>query len=886
MPKTISKDELESILTIVARSPDGLRLDEIQQQLPQALQLRTLQRRMATLCATGQLIATGSARATRYHYVAATGSTATPSQDQPVASFPSVVPLPIPAASEPVAPKPAIDIPSAEIPTAVVSQGVSQTAAWVPAPPDDSLQAGVIRPTQASAGTEQPWPSHAAGVRKPNSDTTVPPGVRPDTSATLIDSPGSGENASETGPEQEIERPVGKPKALAQVLRARLKNILPPLRWPGKRQVTAPHTTSVARGLVQNLQKTWQDSAPLSLLKIRARHPQAAGSDPLPGSESRRDSEEWPAGHIPQKTNEREEGRSPDTGAKVQAGASSSGADALRPADDAASGTTAEGQPKAGESAHTKRAAAVPVAGLGWWNFYFLAKLLMYWKGFIGFHPLENLAFGAVLLLPLRTRLGWRMRFWLALPVSVGLLYHDSWLPPVARIFAQAGALAKFDLAYLVELLGRFINPHMVALLTLLWVVYWILSQWFRLGLLVMCTLVGLNAVSGHSRPQPEASAESLSATDRSGAPASSATNAAQGPAAQLQAFYAREAQRRATWGPPAPGASAFDIIFIHICSLSWDDVKAVGEDVHPLWKKFDLLFNQFNSAASYSGPAAIRLLRSPCGQETATALYSSAAEECYLMGDLKRFGFDLSLAMNHDGHFEDFLKSVQNQEIGLRPQPLDGVTVAQHAFDDSPIFDDGMVLKRWLELRKQNPAARVALYYNTISLHDGNKMVGNADIDSIKTYKTRLARLLDQVSAFMDELEASNRRTILVFIPEHGAAFRGDKMQIAGLREIPSPTITLVPVGIKVIGAGLNRAGNAMTISEPSSYLALAQVLGGFLQKSPFDGASYLPSDYADGLPVTPFVAENGDTIVMRASSGYLLRQDANSDWTPYDPG
>ena len=46
-----------------------------------------------------------------------------------------------------------------------------------------------------------------------------------------------------------------------------------------------------------------------------------------------------------------------------------------------------------------------------------------------------------------------------------------------------------------------------------------------------------------------------------------------------------------------------------------------------------------------------------------------------------------------------------------------------------------------------------------------------------------------------MGELEASGRRAVVVLVPEHGAALRGDSAQIAGLREIPTPAITLVPV-------------------------------------------------------------------------------------------
>ncbi len=60
--------------------------------------------------------------------------------------------------------------------------------------------------------------------------------------------------------------------------------------------------------------------------------------------------------------------------------------------------------------------------------------------------------------------------------------------------------------------------------------------------------------------------------------------------------------------------AQPFDVLIINICSLSWSDIEAVGLMDHPLWKHFDLLFKNFNSATSYSGPAAARLLRASCG--------------------------------------------------------------------------------------------------------------------------------------------------------------------------------------------------------------------------------------------------------------------------------
>ncbi|MDI5677545.1 cellulose biosynthesis protein BcsG, partial [Salmonella enterica subsp. enterica serovar Anatum] len=48
----------------------------------------------------------------------------------------------------------------------------------------------------------------------------------------------------------------------------------------------------------------------------------------------------------------------------------------------------------------------------------------------------------------------------------------------------------------------------------------------------------------------------------------------------------------------------------VEIAQMFPADVEAAGLMSHPLWSHFDILFKHFNSGTSYSGPAAIRLLR------------------------------------------------------------------------------------------------------------------------------------------------------------------------------------------------------------------------------------------------------------------------------------
>jgi len=520
----------------------------------------------------------------------------------------------------------------------------------------------------------------------------------------------------------------------------------------------------------------------------------------------------------------------------------------------------------------------LPAPGLGVWNLYFLAKFALAWKELTGFHPLENLAFALVLLLPLPSPAWRRARLAVAIPFGIALLYYDSWLPSFSRVLSQASLISNFSLSYLIELGGRFVSAPVVALLIIVAAAYLILERWLRFSVLVTGALLAL--VLGGSPFGPSAATDPVRA---GGAAAGAAGN---DPEAALREFFAREAGRSVTMPRPAAGDAPFDVMFIHICSLSWDDLQAMGLENHPLLQRFDFLLTRFNSAATYSGPAAIRIQRATCGQEAHEKLYAPAPSNCYLMENLREAGFEPALVLNHDGHFDNFLKFVQAQDSArLEPLPLAGARVAQYSFDESPIYDDVDVLGRWLDARAKAPAQRMAVYYNTISLHDGNRMSGEkGQPGSLETYRPRLAKLLDDIDGFLQSLEKSGRRAVVAVIPEHGAAVRGDRMQIAGLREIPSPAITLVPVGIKVVGPQVHRNGASARIDEPTSYLAVSEIVARMLARTPYAAGGFAATDYVGELPATAFVAQNEDTTIIESGGSYLLSR-AKEGWTNYKP-
>lgn len=288
---------------------------------------------------------------------------------------------------------------------------------------------------------------------------------------------------------------------------------------------------------------------------------------------------------------------------------------------------------------------------MGYWSIYFIAKLGLFYSGFIGFHWLPNLAFAITLALPLAATRYRLIRSVLAIPVGIALLYHDSWLPPISRILSQKDALTGFDTEYLLELLGRFVNLWVLAALGLLLVVYLLLHRRLRfatlafLGILSapIAGLQGTNVVQlVSSRPALEDGNVAIAQIK-------------QEPTAQLEAFYAAEQSKRVSFPSIADSAAPFDVVFLHVCSLSWDDMDYVGENNSTLLNHFDVVFRRFNTAASYSGPAVLRLVRSNCGQLSHRKLYEAGASQCNLFRNFEAAGFEVRGLLNHDGHFDQF---------------------------------------------------------------------------------------------------------------------------------------------------------------------------------------------------------------------------------------
>ncbi len=528
--------------------------------------------------------------------------------------------------------------------------------------------------------------------------------------------------------------------------------------------------------------------------------------------------------------------------------------------------------------------------GLGGWNFYFLIKFALLWYGYLNFHALSNLVFLAWLLIPLPGARLHRLRQWISLPMGFALFWHDTWLPGLNSIMSQGSQLAGFSPSYLLDLANRFINWEMIGAGFVLLVLYLFVAQWIRVTVLVSLMLIWLNVLTlaGPAMNLLPSSAATptvkLNATPAAKAPDGLdqfAPPTSANLTAWLNRFYDAERQRSTHFPDALPADSQpFDILVINICSLSWSDLNVAQLRNHPLWQHFDILLNNYNSATGYSGPAGIRLLRASCGQSSHSDLYKATDQRCYLFDNLARLGFRQQLMMDHTGVFGNYLKELR--EEGNLQAPLmsqAGIAPEVTSFDGSPVFNDAQLMQRWLDDRSKSSDARSATFYNLIPLHDGTRELGST---RSADWQPRAKVLFDQLDAFLTNLEKSGRRVMVLVVPEHGAALQGDKMQMSGLRDIPSPDITHVPVGIKFVGMKAPHQGQPLSVETPTSLLAISEIVSRVVDGQVFNAPNVNMSVLTDNLPQSPVVSENDNAVVVMYQGKPWIRLNGG-DWVAY---
>lgn len=512
---------------------------------------------------------------------------------------------------------------------------------------------------------------------------------------------------------------------------------------------------------------------------------------------------------------------------------------------------------------------------LGIWNLYFILKLYLFYTGSINFHFLENFAFLLFLVAPFRTNFLYKLRQLIVIPVGIALFYYDTWLPSFMKMAGQLANMASFDLSYLTELALRFINFELVAALVVGLFTYHYLKNWIKFTSITVVLFIYFS-VNQYYQSVPKSSAEVVNSK---GKVKNTVKSSKETPDEQLSEFYQTESQRVVSYDDLTIN-QPFELLFLNVCSLSWEDLQYTGLENHVLFEKFDVMFQQFNTATSYSGPAAIRLLRASCGQTSHSKLYSAADNQCYLFNNLAKLGFGHELLMNHDGKFDNFEQYIRQDGAWNVPNQLDVQTpLIQKSFDGSPIYSDRYLFDQWLSKKSDTSNAT---FYNTVSLHDGNKILGNqSKLNSLENYHPRLLTLLNDINYLFEKIEQSGRKVMVVLVPEHGAGIKGDKLQLSGMREFPSYNVTHVPVGVRLFGA-TKPHGQTINVNYPTSHLAISKLVQQVIDKDIFGEPTASLSDIVKSLPETDFVSENDSATVIQNNGSYKMKV-GNEDWIQY---
>ena len=533
------------------------------------------------------------------------------------------------------------------------------------------------------------------------------------------------------------------------------------------------------------------------------------------------------------------------------------------------------------------------LSGLGLWNVYFIAKFILASLGYLLLQPAYNALLLVILLLPPLHRAGWeKLRTALCVVAAFALAYSESWLPGIESMITNAKGIAGFSLNYILQLAWDFINVQMLVWGVLLVLLYQLLKHFVRVSVLTVgyflfCVIQPyLTTVEVDGGVTPVMATKVVAKTQTGDTQSVMPKDASIVDNETIQAWYTAfleyEKERKATLpNGLSEKDTPFDIVLLNICSLSNDDLEASDLDAHKVFEQFHIRFDHFNAATSYSGPATLRLLNGACGQPSHGDLYGARRPDCEIMNRLDQLGFRQYLFMDHSGDYDNYLPTLR-KEAGLtaphenkRPYPVRYI-----AFNDEPIFDSLSVLRHWQRTTAQNKTKRSVSLINLIALHDGNRLPRQS---RWQAFKPRAKILLDDLNRFMRELDRTGRKVMLIVVPEHGAAVRGDKIQAPRLRDIPSLRITDVPVLVKFFGLK-DLPKEQYHVTGDSSYLALSSLIGKTVATNFFSQRAGAVSieELTRDLPETNVVSENGQSVVLRYKGKDYIRMN-NDQWRPY---
>ena len=101
-------------------------------------------------------------------------------------------------------------------------------------------------------------------------------------------------------------------------------------------------------------------------------------------------------------------------------------------------------------------------------------------------------------------------------------------------------------------------------------------------------------------------------------------------------------------------------------------------------------------------------------------------------------------------------------------------------------------------------------------------------------------------------------------------------------MREIASPSITHVPVAVKLLGKNIERSDGIAHVDKPSGHMALSQIIANVINTGVYNGGSYSAANLSANLPETAAVSQNEGSTVIKVGNEHYISLDGQH-WSIY---
>lgn len=523
--------------------------------------------------------------------------------------------------------------------------------------------------------------------------------------------------------------------------------------------------------------------------------------------------------------------------------------------------------------------------GSWFWNGFYIFKILMYFFLLIDFNlPLNTMLFAATHAHFQRRRIQKYYRIIIAI-LCLALLYHDSYLPSIKQIIAQRSNLTGFSLSYIAEFMLDFINFKLIGMFALAIVLVKTASLYLRGTTCVILCFILTQFVSSDTllknfTKESNVTVNTNFILKNKDLIAQRGTFNNTNLNRYLEAFTKKEDSRSIEVSYSLESSfEPFNIVLFTIDNVANQDLSTFNaNDVYAL-KRFNLYLTGFNSVTTDFNESKLRLFQSICGQKKQDILLDKRNDKCSLLKMIEQLGYDTVAFFNSQkelntiadkiGKYTHFPDNI-NPYV-TKPRVLYKGTDRKDIYNDEDIFNS--------YIRYVGSSDLLSFAY----IHSSSLLNGNKDNNFEVSYEEKLTSLLVRINKFMDRLDELGKPTLFIMVPTAGAALKGDKTQLKGMRAIPSDNITNTTVMIKF--CGIKNAPQTVSLNDPVSYQSIAYIIAKSVSSNVYSEKYPLSLEaFSEDIPRTELVGETDSHYFIKYKNKYFYKTtESGSNWKEY---